>query len=146
MSGMIPSVILALDVEDKNRARSVLQATGDRLEWVKIGLQTYLRDGPDFVREVADSGKKVFLDLKLHDIPNTMCKALESLASLPAPLSFSPFNDRWEFYWILSDPGGSCQVHFLKNNDVDALYLVHGSKIVTNKSASAFLALAIFFY
>ena len=83
MSGMIPSVILALDVEDKNRARSVLQATGDRLEWVKIGLQTYLRDGPDFVREVADSGKKVFLDLKLHDIPNTMCKALESLASLP---------------------------------------------------------------
>lgn len=83
MSGMIPSVILALDVEDKNRAWSVLQATGDRLEWVKIGLQTYLRDGPDFVREVADSGKKVFLDLKLHDIPNTMCKALESLASLP---------------------------------------------------------------
>lgn len=80
---MIPSVILALDVEDKNRARSVLQATGDRLEWVKIGLQTYLRDGPDFVREVADSGKKVFLDLKLHDIPNTMCKAMESLASLP---------------------------------------------------------------
>ena len=80
---MIPSVILALDVEDKNRARSVLQATGDRLEWVKIGLQTYLRDGPDFVREVADSGKKVFLDLKLHDIPNTMSKALESLASLP---------------------------------------------------------------
>ena len=80
---MIPSVILALDVEDKNRARSVLQATGDRLGWVKIGLQTYLRDGPDFVREVADSGKKVFLDLKLHDIPNTMCKALESLASLP---------------------------------------------------------------
>ena len=80
---MIPSVILALDVEDKKRARSVLQATGGRLEWVKIGLQTYLRDGPDFVREVADSGKKVFLDLKLHDIPNTMCKAMESLASLP---------------------------------------------------------------
>jgi orotidine-5'-phosphate decarboxylase len=50
---------------------------------VKIGLQTYLRDGPDFVREVADSGKNVFLDLKLYDIPNTMEKALESLANLP---------------------------------------------------------------
>ena len=83
MHDMIPSVILALDVEEKDRARAILEATGDRLEWVKIGLQTYLRDGPDFVREVADSGKNVFLDLKLHDIPNTMCKALESLASLP---------------------------------------------------------------
>lgn len=80
---MIPSVILALDVEDKNKARAILQAIGDRLEWVKIGLQSYLRDGPDFVREVADSGKNVFLDLKLHDIPNTMAKALESLADLP---------------------------------------------------------------
>lgn len=80
---MVPSVILALDVEDKNKARAILQATGDQLDWVKIGLQTYLRDGPDFVREVADSGKRVFLDLKLYDIPNTMAKALESLADLP---------------------------------------------------------------
>ena len=83
MHDMVPSVILALDVEDKNKARAILQATGDKLEWVKIGLQTYLRDGPDFVREVADSGKRVFLDLKLYDIPNTMAKALESLADLP---------------------------------------------------------------
>jgi orotidine-5'-phosphate decarboxylase len=80
---MIPSVILALDIEDKNKARAILQAIGDKLEWVKIGLQSYLRDGPDFVREVADSGKNIFLDLKLHDIPNTMAKALESLADLP---------------------------------------------------------------
>ncbi len=80
---MVPTVILALDVEDKNKARAILQATGDQLDWVKIGLQTYLRDGPDFVREVADSGKRVFLDLKLYDIPNTMAKALESLADLP---------------------------------------------------------------
>ena len=57
MHDTVPSVILALDVEDKNKARAILQATGDKLEWVKIGLQTYLRDGPDFVREVADSGK-----------------------------------------------------------------------------------------
>jgi orotidine-5'-phosphate decarboxylase len=83
MHDMVPSVILALDVEDKNKARAILQATGDKLEWVKIGLQTYLRDGPDFVREVADSGKSVFLDLKLYDIPNTMVKALESLVDLP---------------------------------------------------------------
>lgn len=79
----IPSVILALDVEDKLRARAILKATGEKLQWVKIGLQTYLRDGPDLVREIADSGKRVFLDLKLYDIPNTMAKAVESLADLP---------------------------------------------------------------
>ena len=79
----IPEVILALDVESKERARGMLKACGDRLRWVKVGLQTYLRDGPDFVREISDSGKRVFLDLKLHDIPNTMAKAIESLASLP---------------------------------------------------------------
>ena len=80
---MVPSVILALDVEDKTKARATLESVGEKLEWVKIGLQTYLRDGPEFVREVADSGKNVFLDLKLYDIPNTMVKSLESLADLP---------------------------------------------------------------
>jgi orotidine-5'-phosphate decarboxylase len=80
---MVPSVILALDVEDKTKARATLESVGEKLEWVKIGLQTYLRDGPEFVLEVADSGKNVFLDLKLYDIPNTMVKSLESLADLP---------------------------------------------------------------
>jgi len=80
---MVPSVILALDVKDKTKARATLEAVGEKLEWVKIGLQTYLRDGPEFVREVADSGKNVFLDLKLYDIPNTMVKSLESLVDLP---------------------------------------------------------------
>jgi orotidine-5'-phosphate decarboxylase len=83
MNDMVPSVILALDVEDKTKARATLESVGEKLEWVKIGLQTYLRDGPEFVREVADSGKNVFLDLKLYDIPNTMVKSLESLADLP---------------------------------------------------------------
>jgi orotidine-5'-phosphate decarboxylase len=83
MNDMVPSVILALDVKDKTKARATLEAVGEKLEWVKIGLQTYLRDGPEFVREVADSGKNVFLDLKLYDIPNTMVKSLESLVDLP---------------------------------------------------------------
>lgn len=78
-----PEIILALDVDNREQAQKILQATGERLEWVKVGLQSYLRDGPDLIHSIVDSGKKVFLDLKLHDIPNTMAKAMESLVRLP---------------------------------------------------------------
>ena len=81
-----PEIILALDVDDRKQINHLLAQTGSRLKWVKIGLQSYLRDGPSLVEEIADSGKKVFLDLKLHDIPNTMEKALESLSKLPVGL------------------------------------------------------------
>ena len=83
MSTSSPEIILALDLEERAQINQVLKSTGDRLSWVKVGLQSYLRDGASLVQELADSGKKVFLDLKLHDIPNTMAKALESLADLP---------------------------------------------------------------
>ncbi|MEC8043121.1 MAG: orotidine-5'-phosphate decarboxylase [Verrucomicrobiota bacterium] len=79
-------VILALDVETQEQAKIILDQTGEKLSWIKIGLQTYLRDGPDFIRSLADDGKRIFLDLKLHDIPNTMAKALESLSRLPVEL------------------------------------------------------------
>ena len=83
MSESTTEIILALDLEDRAQIKQLLLATGDRLTWVKVGLQSFLRDGASLVHELADSGKKVFLDLKLHDIPNTMAKALESLAGLP---------------------------------------------------------------
>ncbi len=78
-----PEIILALDLDDRAQIHEVLEKTGDRLHWVKVGLQSYLRDGPSLIHELADSGKKIFLDLKLHDIPNTMAKALESISKLP---------------------------------------------------------------
>jgi orotidine-5'-phosphate decarboxylase len=83
MSHSSPEIILALDLENREQINQVLHATGNRLQWVKVGLQSYLRDGKPLIQELSDSGKKVFLDLKLHDIPNTMEKALESLAELP---------------------------------------------------------------
>ena len=83
VSNSPPEIILALDVESRSKARSILKATGEQLKWVKVGLQSYLRDGPDLLSEIAGMGKRIFLDLKLHDIPNTMSKALESLSSLP---------------------------------------------------------------
>ena len=83
MTNSKTEVILALDVESRAKAENILEKTGDDLHWVKIGLQTYLRDGDSFLKDVSASGKSIFLDLKLHDIPNTMTKAIESLSSLP---------------------------------------------------------------
>ena len=76
-------LILALDIEDRTQAIELVKQAGPNLEWVKIGLQMFTQYGPDYVREIADLGKHVFLDLKLHDIPNTVAKAIASVSDLP---------------------------------------------------------------
>lgn len=80
---MTCNLILALDVETKEEGIAVLQSIGPSLKTVKIGLQLFTRYGPSLVEEVADLGYEVFLDLKLHDIPNTVAKAVQSLSTLP---------------------------------------------------------------
>jgi orotidine-5'-phosphate decarboxylase len=79
-------LILALDVPDATQAMAMLDRVGRDLRWVKIGLQLFTRYGPDFVNQVAARGYRIFLDLKLHDIPNTAASAVESLAHLPIDL------------------------------------------------------------
>ena len=76
-------LILALDVPTREAAAPVLRQLRGQLRWVKLGLQMFTAYGPDYVREVAGLGFDVFLDLKLHDIPNTVAKAVESLGPLP---------------------------------------------------------------
>jgi len=76
-------LILALDVETRGEALGILGPLKGRLRWVKIGLQLFTAHGPDLVREVGDMGFRIFLDLKLHDIPNTVAKAVASIAPLP---------------------------------------------------------------
>lgn len=76
-------LILALDVPNRDQAAPLLRQLRGSLRWVKIGLQMFTAYGPDYVRAVADEGFNIFLDLKLHDIPNTVAKAVESLAPLP---------------------------------------------------------------
>ena len=76
-------LILALDIDDRSKAIELVKRSGESLNWVKIGLQMFTKYGPEFVREISDLGKKVFLDLKLHDIPNTVAKAIASVSELP---------------------------------------------------------------
>lgn len=76
-------IMLALDLPTKEEALAFLQPLQNNLEWVKIGLQLFTKYGPSFVEEVAALGYKIFLDLKLHDIPNTVASAVKSLADLP---------------------------------------------------------------
>jgi orotidine-5'-phosphate decarboxylase len=80
---MACDLILALDVPTREEAAPILQQLRGQLRWVKIGLQLFTAYGPAYVREVAAMGFNVFLDLKLHDIPNTVAKAVESLGPLP---------------------------------------------------------------
>lgn len=87
VSDFNPSVptelILPLDVPTREQARPLLQQLKGTVPWMKVGLQMFTAFGTDWVREVADHGYKVFLDLKLHDIPNTVAKTIDSLAPLP---------------------------------------------------------------
>ncbi|GAB5560452.1 MAG: orotidine-5'-phosphate decarboxylase [Synoicihabitans sp.] len=80
---MPTEIILPLDVPTREQARPLLKQLKGTVLWMKVGLQMFTAFGTDWVKEVADEGYKVFLDLKLHDIPNTVAKSVESLAPLP---------------------------------------------------------------
>ncbi len=84
---MAKDVIVALDM---NSAADVL-AFLDRFEgakpYVKIGMELYYAEGPDMVRRIKERGHRIFLDLKLHDIPNTVRKAMKVLASLDVDMT-----------------------------------------------------------
>jgi orotidine-5'-phosphate decarboxylase len=75
-------IIVALDVPAKAEALDLVKQLAPEISFFKIGLQLYTVAGPEVVREILETGAKVFLDLKLHDIPNTVARAVESAASL----------------------------------------------------------------
>lgn len=79
-------LILALDVETKEEALALARPLAGNLIWVKLGLQLFTRHGPSIVDEFHALGFKVFLDLKLHDIPNTVASAIKSLKGRPCSL------------------------------------------------------------
>jgi orotidine-5'-phosphate decarboxylase len=80
---MACDLILVLDAQSPREVTPVLRQLQGTVRWVKVGLEMYTACGPDAVREIAGLGFSVFLDLKLHDIPNTVAKSVESAAKLP---------------------------------------------------------------
>jgi len=83
MSSAPCELILALDAPRPADIAPVLRQLQGTVRWAKVGLEMFTACGPDCVREVAELGYNVFLDLKLHDIPNTVARAVASVASLP---------------------------------------------------------------
>ena len=75
-------IIVALDVATAKQALDLVEQLREQISFFKIGLQLYTAEGPEIVRAVLGTGAKVWLDLKLYDIPNTVGRAVESAASL----------------------------------------------------------------
>jgi len=82
----IPEIAIAFDVPGLDQALVLDQRLGEGPEMAKVGLELFTAAGPDVVRALADRGRRVFLDLKLHDIPNTVRGAAASAARLGADL------------------------------------------------------------
>ena len=75
-------VIIACDFSDKHSVKEFLDKFKERKPYVKIGMELFYAEGPQIVKEIKERGHKIFLDLKLHDIPNTVKKAMHVLSSL----------------------------------------------------------------
>jgi orotidine-5'-phosphate decarboxylase len=79
-------LIVALDVSSATQAQRIVQAIGESASTYKIGKQLFTAEGPQVVRDLVASGRKVFLDLKFHDIPNTVAAAVRSACELGASM------------------------------------------------------------
>ncbi len=80
-------VIIALDFSSKDKVMEFLDKFQDKKPFVKIGMELFYAEGPSIVKEIKARGHKIFLDLKLHDIPNTVSKAMAVLSSLDVDMT-----------------------------------------------------------
>lgn len=80
------SLIVALDFESQDDAMRIVSALGDDCTSYKIGLQLLVEAGPDFVRALVKAGKMIFLDLKAHEIPNSVAGAVRAAGKLGASM------------------------------------------------------------
>ncbi len=82
MTDVRDRLIVALDVAAASRARQIVASLGEAISIYKIGKQLFTAEGPQVARELIASGRKVFLDLKFHDIPNTVALAVAEACKL----------------------------------------------------------------
>lgn len=82
MSDARDRLIVALDVSSASRAREIVASLGEAISIYKIGKQLFTAEGPQVARELIASRRKVFLDLKFHDIPNTVAQAVAEASKL----------------------------------------------------------------
>src|SRR5437868_723547 len=101
-------LIVALDVSSAAAAQRIVAALGDSAFIYKVGMQLYTAEGPQIVRDLVSSGRRVFLDLKYHDIPNTVGAAVSEAAKLES--ACLPSMDQvvarcWRPRWRRQSPG-----------------------------------------
>ena len=84
---MARDVIVACDFNSKEETLNFLDKFTDCKPFVKIGMELFYAEGPDIVKEIKKRGHKIFLDLKLHDIPNTVKKAMSVLSNLDVDIT-----------------------------------------------------------
>jgi orotidine-5'-phosphate decarboxylase len=82
MTKTADKIIVALDVSTPKEALDLVAEVREQVSFFKVGLQLYTAAGPEIVRAIVATGAKIFLDLKFHDIPNTVARAVESAAQL----------------------------------------------------------------
>jgi orotidine-5'-phosphate decarboxylase len=83
----VAELVVALDLASPRAALELVDRLGDAVRWYKVGPQLHVTDGPAIVRALGERGKDVFLDLKWHDIPNTVGGAVEAAADLGVALA-----------------------------------------------------------
>ena len=84
---MAKDVIIACDFSSKEQTLAFLDKFTGRKPFVKIGMELFYAEGPEIVREIKKRGHRIFLDLKLHDIPNTVRKAMSVLSRLDVDMT-----------------------------------------------------------
>ena len=86
MASPKPHLMVALDMASLDRMRELVDTLDEKVEWYKVGKQLFTRFGPEPVKILKARGRNVFLDLKFHDIPNTVAHAVQSAADIGADM------------------------------------------------------------
>jgi orotidine-5'-phosphate decarboxylase len=86
MTKTADKIIVALDVASSKEALALVEQLRDQISFFKVGLQLFTSEGSEVLLAIRATGSKIFLDLKLHDIPNTVARAVESAAKLGAQM------------------------------------------------------------